>query len=144
MNAMTTVSDIMTRDVRCLSPADSLDYAAQAMDELDVGAILVCTGEKVVGMVTDRDIIVRAVAQGLATGETPLSAIMTSDVLCCREDQPVFEVMLAMGDAQVRRMPVVDRNRNLIGIVSLGDIAVKTEDGKVAVALQEISEPAES
>lgn len=139
---MKTVSDIMTRGVRVLSPSDSVVRAAQAMDELNVGVIPVCDGEKLVGMVTDRDITLRGVAQGLACEDTPLSDIMSKEVQWCFEDQAVSEVMAQMGDAQIRRLPVVDREKRLVGMLSLGDIAVKTDEKKVASVLQDISEPA--
>jgi CBS domain-containing protein len=139
---MPTVSDIMTRDVRALSPHETIQHAAQVMNELDVGAIPVCNGVKLVGMVTDRDITLRGVAQGLSCEDAPLSEIMTEEVLWCFEDQTVSEVMEKMGDAQVRRLPVVDREKRLVGILSLGDIATKTQDKKVAAVLHDISEPA--
>ena len=139
---MKTVSDIMTRGVRALSPTDTVLRAAQAMHELDVGVIPVCDGVKLVGMVTDRDITLRGVAQGLACKDTPLSHIMTEEVLWCFEDQPVSEVLEKMGDAQIRRLPVVDRDKRLVGILSLGDIATKTDDKHLASVLQDISEPA--
>lgn len=138
---MTTVSDIMTRGARVLSPSDSVVRAAQAMDELNVGVIPVCDGEKLVGMVTDRDITLRGVAQGLSCEDTPLSDIMSKEVQWCFEDQEVSEVMAQMGDAQIRRLPVVDREKRLVGMLSLGDIAVKTDDKNVASVLQDISEP---
>ena len=141
---MTTVSDIMTRDVYSLSPTDSLMRAAQAMDELNVGVIPVCSEEALVGIVTDRDIIVRGVALGLACAETPLSDVMTNEVQWCFEDQAVSQVLVKMGDAQIRRLPVVDREKRLVGILSLGDIAVRTDDKRVASVLQDISEPAVS
>jgi len=132
---------MMTRGVRSLSPSHSLAFAAQTMAELDVGVIPVCNGEKLVGIITDRDIVVRGVAKGLDCGDTPLSDIMSKDVLWCYEDQTVGEVMHTMGSAQVRRLPVVDRDKRLVGILSLGDIAVQTDDAEVAVVLQDISEP---
>ncbi len=138
---MTTVSSIMTRDVRVLSPSDSLRHAAQLMDELNVGVIPVCNGKKLVGMVTDRDITLRGVAKGLACEDTPLSVIMTEEVLWCFEDQAVSEVLEKMGDAQIRRLPVVDKDKHLVGILSLGDIAAKTKEKAVASVLQDISEP---
>ena len=141
---MTTVSEIMTRDVRSLLPTDSLVRAAQAMDELNVGVIPVCSGETLVGMVTDRDIIVRGVARGLVCEDTPLSDVMTGEVQCCFEDQAISQVLVKMGDSQIRRLPVVDREKRLVGILSLGDIAVKTDDKRLASVLQNISEPAPS
>lgn len=141
---MTTVSDIMTGGVRAMSPSDSVVGAARAMLELNVGVIPVCEGGKLVGLVTDRDITLRCVAQALAAGDTPLSAIMSDDVQSCHADQEVGEVMVKMGDAQIRRLPVVDGDKRLVGILSLGDIAVKTDDRKLASVLQDISEPAMS
>ena len=132
----------MTRGVRTMSPSDSVTHAARAMKDLDVGVVPVCNGEKLVGMVTDRDIALRAVAQGLVCEDTRLSATMSADVQWCFEDQQVSEVMAKMGDDQIRRLPVVDRDKRLVGMLSLGDIAVRTDDTKVATALQEISEPA--
>ncbi|HYW56111.1 MAG TPA: CBS domain-containing protein [Polaromonas sp.] len=137
---MPTVSSIMTRDVRVLAPTDSLRRAAQLMEELNVGVIPVCNGKKLVGMVTDRDITLRGVAKGLGVEDTPLSVIMTEEVLWCFEDQPVSEVMEKMGDAQVRRLPVVDREKHLVGILSLGDIAAKADGKSVGAVLQDISE----
>ena len=139
---MTTVADIMTRDVCSLSPGDSMARAAQAMAEFNVGVIPVCSGETLVGMVTDRDIVVRGVALGLACADTPLSDIMSQEVQCCFEDQAVSQVLVKMGDAQIRRLPVVNRDKRLVGILSLGDIAVRTDDKRVASVLQDISEPA--
>lgn len=141
---MMQVSQVMTRGVRFLSPRDTMQFAAQAMDELNVGAVPVCDGKKLVGMVTDRDITVRGVAQGLAAGSTPLRDVMSGSVRWCYDDQPIDEVMEQMRAAQIRRMPVVDRDKHLVGIVSLGDVATKLgEPTPVAEALADISEPAE-
>jgi len=139
---MRQVSDVMTRGVRTLSPNDTLLVAAQAMQELDVGAIPVCQADHLVGMVTDRDIVVRGVAQGCAADHTPLNDVMSRDVQCCFEDQPLDEVLEQMRDAQIRRIPVVDRAEHLVGIVSLGDVAVKADETRAGEALESISEPA--
>ena len=141
---MTTVSDIMTRSVRALAPTDSVRRAAQSMEELNVGSVPVCNGKKLVGMVTDRDITLRCVATGLDIEKTPLSDIMSKDVQWCFEDQPLSEVMAKMAESQIRRLPVVDREKHLVGIFSLGDLATKTDNTKVASVLQDISEPATS
>ena len=141
---MTTVSDIMTREVRALAPTDSVRRAAQSMGELNVGSVPVCNGKKLVGMVTDRDITLRCVATGLDIEKTPLSDIMSKDVQWCFEDQPLSEVMEKMAESQIRRLPVVDREKHLVGIFSLGDLATKTDDKKVASVLQDISEPSAS
>jgi CBS domain-containing protein len=140
---MTTVSQVMTRGVRTLSPTDTVVMAAQAMDELNVGVIPVCDGDKLVGMVTDRDIVVRGVAQSL-DGGTLLSEVMSANVRCATEDQGIDEVLGAMAKAQIRRMPVVDGRQRLVGIVSIGDIASKErdDDAEVAESLGDISSPA--
>lgn len=138
---MTLVSQAMTRGVRAMAPTESIMKAAQAMDELDVGVIPVCDGERLVGMVTDRDIVLRGVAQGCAADNTPLSAVMTPDACWCFEDQSVDEAIEQMREAQIRRLPVVDRDKRLVGMLSLGDLATKADGGEAGEALQEISEP---
>jgi CBS domain-containing protein len=141
---MTTVSQVMTRGVRTLSPTDTVMMAAQVMDELNVGVIPVCDGEKLVGMVTDRDIVVRGVAQALDGKSTRLSDVMSTHVRCATEDQQVEEVLGTMAEAQIRRMPVVDDKQLLVGIVTIGDIAAKDrdDDAEVADSLGDISSPA--
>jgi CBS domain-containing protein len=140
---MTQVSQVMTRGVRTLSPRDSMQLAAQAMDELNIGAVPVCDGDRLVGIVTDRDITVRGVAHGRPADRTPLSEVMTREVCWCYEDQPVEEVAEEMEEIQIRRLPVVDREKHLVGMVSLGDVAVKCEHEAAQDALTGISEPAE-
>lgn len=139
---MTQISAVMTRGVRTLSPRDTVVLAAQAMEELDVGAIPVCDGDRLVGIITDRDIVLRAVARGIANGETQLEAVMSEAPCTCFPDQSTDEVMEAMREAQLRRMPVVDRQHHLVGIVSLGDLAVKGDEGSAADTLEAVSEPA--
>lgn len=140
---MTTVSQVMTRGVRTLSPTDTVLKAAQLMDELNVGVIPVCDGDKLLGMVTDRDIVVRGVAQSL-DGSARLSDVMSANVRCATEGQDVDEVLGAMAKAQIRRMPVVDGKQKLVGIVSIGDIAAKDKGDQleVAASLGGISSPA--
>jgi CBS domain-containing protein len=142
---MTTVADVMTRGVRSMSPSDSVARAAQAMDELNVGVIPVCEGEKLVGMVTDRDIIVRGVAQERDIKSTKLADVMSTNVRCAKEDQDVDEVLSQMAETQIRRMPVVDKQDKLVGIVSLGDIADKDsgDEAPLANSLSGISSPAQ-
>jgi CBS domain-containing protein len=135
------VSDCMTRDVRVASPTQSLREAAQLMAELDVGVLPVGENDRLVGMVTDRDIAVRGVARGCSPDAT-VREVMTDDVKYCYADQSIEEVSRNMGDVQVRRMPVVDREKRLVGIISLSDIA----NGEGAVdeageALRDISQP---
>ena len=123
---MTRVADVMTRGVRSMSPQDTVVLAAQAMDELNVGVIPVCEGDKLVGMVTDRDIVVRGVAQEADTTSMRLADVMSTNVRCATEDEDVDEVLDEMARSQIRRMPVVDRKEHLVGIITLGDIAAKT------------------
>jgi CBS domain-containing protein len=142
---MTTVADVMTRGVRSLSPSDTVVLAAQAMDELNVGVIPVCENDRLVGMVTDRDIVVRGVAQELDGKTTKLADVMSTHVRTAKEDQDVDEVLSQMAETQIRRMPVVDENEKLVGILSLGDVAAKDPDDEVDVAMSlgDISSPAE-
>jgi CBS domain-containing protein len=143
---MSIVSDVMTRDPRSLSPTDTILLAAQTMEELNVGVIPVCEGDsKLVGMVTDRDIVVRGVAQGLDAGTATLTEVMSAHVRTAREDDDLEEILDTMGMNQIRRMPVVDAQERLIGILSLGDIAAKGPNGDTDVAnsLGDISSPAE-
>lgn len=139
---MTQIADVMTRGVRTLSPHDSVISAAQAMEEMDVGVIPVCDGDHLVGMITDRDIVLRAVAHNCANEQTTLGHVMTAEPCWCYEDQSVDDVIEAMRGAQLRRMPVVDRSQQLVGIISLGDLAVKADEAKAGEALEQISEPA--
>jgi len=141
---MTTVSDVMTRGVRSMTPQDTVLLAAQAMDELNVGVIPVCEGDKLVGMVTDRDIVVRGVAQEGDAKSMRLAEVMSTNVRCAKEDEDVDEVLDEMARSQIRRMPVLDRQEHLVGIITLGDIAAKSfdEEMDVAQSLGEISEPA--
>jgi CBS domain-containing protein len=142
---MTTVAEVMTRDVRTMRPDDTVVQAAQAMDELNVGAIPVCEDEKLVGMVTDRDIVVRGVALDAQLGSMKLADVMSAHVRSVREDDDLDRVLSEMADAQIRRMPVVDDSERVVGIVSLGDIAAKNPDDEVDVAMSlgDISTPAE-
>ncbi len=137
----THVSDVMTRGVRALSPKDTVVMAAQAMQELDVGAIPVCNDERLVGIVTDRDLVLRGVAQARLDGNTPIDDVMSRQPLWCFEDQPVDDVLAYMRKAQVRRVPVIDRENRLVGMVSLGDLAFKGDEDLAGSALRSISEP---
>ena len=142
---MTTVADVMTRDVRTMKPGDSVVDAARCMDELNVGVIPVCDGEKLVGMVTDRDIVVRGLAQKGEVQGMKLADVMSGSVRCAREGDDIDQVLGEMAEAQIRRLPVVDDNQKLVGIVTLGDIAAKgaNEERDVGSSLGDISSPAE-
>lgn len=134
------VSDVMTRDVTVVNPGDSIRRAAQLMDELNVGAIPVCDGRRLVGMITDRDITVRATAAGRNPEATPVSDAMSGEVRWCFLDDDVEDAARTMSDVQIRRLPVVDQDQHLMGIVSLGDLATD-KAGDVAGTLGRISEP---
>ena len=136
---MQKIAELMTTDVEIVRPEETLRDAARAMADLDVGSLPVCDGRKLIGMLTDRDITIRAVAEGKSS-DTPVSEVMTDDVVWCTDTDSVDDVLQQMSDAQVRRIPVVDRNRQLVGIVSLGDIALE-EDDDVDETLREISMP---
>lgn len=142
---MTTVADVMTRDVRTMKPNDTVGDAARCMDEMNVGVIPVCDGDRLVGMVTDRDIVVRGVAKQGEVKSMKLADVMSGNVRCVKEDDDVDQVLSEMAEAQIRRLPVVDENQHLVGIVTLGDIAAKSvdEEADVGTSLGDISSPAE-
>jgi len=139
---MKRVSEVMTRDVAAVSPLDTVQLAAQLMDELNVGMIPVCEEQRLVGVITDRDITVRATAAGWAPAETSVSDAMSANVRWCSESQNIEDVLSQMASTQVRRIPVVDEERLLVGIVSLGDLATRsvTETG---TTLRKISTPSQ-
>lgn len=137
---MSIVSEIMSKEVQVIEPQESLRAAARLMSELQVGSLPVCNGERLMGMLTDRDITVRGVAEGLHPDRACVSDVMTREVEFCTEDQDAEQVMKLMGDKQVRRLPVVDVNRHLVGIVSLADMALR-QPGPVDETVREISEP---
>ncbi|MGG7604298.1 CBS domain-containing protein [Massilia sp. BKSP1R2A-1] len=140
---MQTIREVMTPDVRTISPQETVQRAAQLMDELNVGAIPVCDGARLVGMITDRDITVRSVAAGQSPDQTFVGDVMSTDVRTCYSNQDLDEVLDKMGDVQIRRVPVIDeQSKQLVGIVSLGDIATRTH-GAAEGALDEISSPSE-
>lgn len=134
------VSDAMTPNVQLCTPQDTLKDAAEAMMALNVGLLPVTDGDRLVGMISDRDIATRGVALGLGP-DSPVRTAMTEDVKYCFEDQELEEVTRNMGDIQVRRLPVLDRNKRLVGIITLGDIARSDGGDGTAEALSQISEP---
>ena len=139
---MQTIQEVMTRDVQTISTQETVQRAAQLMDELNVGAIPVVDDGKLVGMVTDRDITVRSVAVGQDPTTTRVNDVMSTDVRTCTADQSVEEVLDTMGDVQIRRIPVLDAQSKVIGIVSLGDVATR-HAADVDLTLDEISTPSE-
>ena len=136
---MASVQDIMTRNVVSIQASDTLQVAAQRMHELNIGALPVCEGDALVGMVTDRDITVRGVASGLSSKVARVSEVMTAELRWCRESDAVEDAMEQMGSHQVRRLAVVDLNRKIVGIVALGDMATR-QSAPTGAALRDISE----
>jgi CBS domain-containing protein len=137
------VNQVMTRGAECARPDASLHEAAERMKALDVGSLPVCDDDRLVGMVTDRDITVRATAEGLPPNLGQVRDIMTPNVVYCYEDQDVSEAARLMEQNQIRRLVVLNRDKRLVGIVSLGDLAVKAGDeGHSNEALEQVSEPA--
>jgi CBS domain-containing protein len=134
------VRDIMSREVTVANPNDTLQDAARTMGRLDVGALPVAEGDQLAGMVTDRDITVRGVGEGLPPN-APVVQVMTRDIKYVYDDEEIDEVAENMGDMQVRRMPVINRDKRLVGIVSLGDIARSAKPKETGEALREVSEP---
>jgi CBS domain-containing protein len=134
------VRDAMTPDVQLCTPDDTLKDAAEAMGALGIGLLPVADNDRLVGMISDRDIAVRGVGMGRGP-ESRVGDVMTSEVKYCFEDQDLEEITANMGDIQVRRLPVLDRDKRLVGIIALGDIAqVQSSDG-TGSALSRISRP---
>jgi CBS domain-containing protein len=138
------LKDVMTRDVEVVRPDATLQEAAGRMKALDVGVIPVCDGEHLMGMLTDRDITVRATAAGRDPRTTHVRDVMTPDVVYCFEDQDVTEAQRLMQERQIRRLLILTSDMRLAGVVSLGDLAVKAGADKVGGAvLERVSEPAQ-
>ena len=136
------LNEIMTRDVQCTQPDASLEEAARRMRELNVGTLPVCDKDRLVGMLTDRDITVRSVADGKDPKTQRVREVMTTGVHYCFEDQNVEDAVHLMEEKQIRRLVVLNRDRKLAGIVSLGDLALGFGDeSMMGEALEAISEP---
>jgi len=136
--------DIMTHNVEVVSAGASLKDAAKKMKDLDVGLIPVCDGDRLKGVLTDRDITIRATADGRDPSKTKVSEVMSTDLAYCLEDQEVEEAVSVMEARQIRRLPIVNQDKRLIGIISLADIAVHVGDRDLSgETLEEISAPAE-
>ena len=135
------VRDVMTADPKCLSEKDSLRDAARIMRDQDTGVVPIVDGRRIVGMITDRDIVVRAIADGKDLDSVKVNEVMTKSVRTVKEDTPINEVLSLMSSAEVRRVPVVNDRNEIVGIVSIGDVAEKTsKDGKVGKAIEDISQ----
>jgi len=135
------VSDVMTPDPRSVRPTDTLQAAAQAMDDLNVGVLPVCEEDRLIGMLTDRDIVVRSTAAGQDPRRATVADAMTAMAHSVNEDDPVLEAVRMMKEHQLRRVPVLDANDRLTGIISLGDLA-DAGTPEAAGALEAISSPA--
>jgi CBS domain-containing protein len=138
------LKDIMTPDVACVRPGDTLQEAARRMKDLDVGPMPVCgDDDKIVGMLTDRDITIRATAEGLDPKTTRVRDAMSEDVVWCFDDQDTDDAAKLMQERQVRRLLVMSRDKRLVGIVSLGDLATESKKKQAGEVLQDVSEPSQ-
>jgi CBS domain-containing protein len=138
------IKDVMTRQVEVIHPDATLEEAAAKMDALNVGSLPVCDGDRVLGVITDRDITVRATAVGGDPTIARTRDAMTADVIYGFEDQDVKEAARLMDENQIRRLIVLNRGHRLVGIVALGDLAVASGDQQMAgKTLKQVSEPAE-
>lgn len=134
------VREVMTRDVQTVGPESTAKEAASFMLREDAGSMPVSDGGRLIGMITDRDIAVRGVAKGYGP-DTPVRDLMTDDVICIREDDDIEEAATRMSSAQVRRLPVIDDEEKLCGIVTLGDLSRETDDESAGQALEGVSQP---
>lgn len=134
------IRELMSRDVVLASPRQTIGEVAQMMAARDIGFMPVGDRDRLVGMVTDRDIVVRGVAAGKGP-DTPVSEVMTQDVKYCFEDEDIDHVVTNMGVNQVRRLPVMDRNKRLVGVVTLADAALEHDPVVVGEALLRVVEP---
>ena len=134
------VSEVMTRDVQTIQPDDSAQRAASFMLSADAGSIPVTEGERLIGMITDRDIAVRGIAKGYGP-DTPVRELMTGDLVVVRTDDSIEDAASKMSEAQVRRLPVIDENDRLCGIVSLGDLSREADTDTAGHVLEGVSQP---
>ncbi|MGE8497494.1 MAG: CBS domain-containing protein [Pseudomonas sp.] len=133
------ISEIMTRNVQTTEPDRSLREVASLMASIDSGALLVNEGDRLIGMVTDRDIAIRGVAAGL-NGDAPVRQVMSGDIRYCFEDEDIEHVARNMADIQVRRLPVLSREKRLVGVVSLGNIAAGRNERVSATVLHGVTQ----
>lgn len=137
------IADNLIKDVELATPNMPIRDAALKMKERDCGSIPVADGDTLIGMITDRDITIRAVAEGRDPMATTCQDVMSPNILYCFDDQDVEEVVRNMADQKVRRLPVLNRDKRLVGIVSLGDLSVSCDDEKLCgEALEKIRKAA--
>ena len=134
------VSEAMTREVRVANPTQTIRDVAKIMAEIDAGAVPVGENDRLVGIITDRDIAIRAVAEGKGP-DTPVRDIMSKDIKYCYDDEDLEHVAENMGELQVRRLPVVNRDKRLVGIVALGDVARHEDHHTTGETTAEVSKP---
>ena len=134
------VSEAMTHDVCLATPEQTICEAAKTMAQIDAGALPVHQDDRLVGVITDRDIAVRAVAEGKSPN-TKVADVMSREVLYCYEDQDLDDVLRNMGAVKVRRLPVLNRDKRLVGIISIGDVALHHDPTKAERAIKELSMP---
>jgi CBS domain-containing protein len=132
------LKEVMTRRVETIEPSTGLRQAAKTMKDLDVGVLPVCDGDRLVGLVTDRDLTVRGLAEGSAAS---VAEVMTPEVAFCFEDQELAEAANLMEERQIRRIPVLSREKRLVGMVSLGDLANTGDQALAGEVLERVSQP---
>jgi len=126
------IKDILTPEPQCIGPDDSLAEAVAKMKKLDVGFLPVCKNQRVIGVLTDRDIVIRAVAENLDPKTTRTSEVMSGDIFYGFDDQTIEEAAEIMAAGRVRRLPVLNRDKHLVGVISLGDLAVRYAGSEIA------------
>ncbi|HUP46098.1 MAG TPA: CBS domain-containing protein [Thermoanaerobaculia bacterium] len=135
------VRDVMTPNPKCVSERDSILQAARIMRDEDTGVVPVVDGKKVIGVITDRDIVVRVIADGKDLNSVKINEVMTKQVRTVKEDQSVDDVLKLMGGSEIRRVPVVNQGNEIVGIISIGDLSTRTDkDDQVGRAIEQISE----
>lgn len=139
---MQQVRDVMTSEVRTIDPETTVAEIARIMRDEDIGAVPVAEDDRLIGMVTDRDIVIRGLADGEDASALSARDVMSTKLLYCMDDQSIDAVLKNMGEQQIRRLPVVNRDKRLVGVVSLGDLSGNAKPAKAGEALKEVSKPA--
>jgi CBS domain-containing protein len=134
------ISEIMNHEIEMVSASTSLKEAASKMERENIGFLVVGDGKELKGTLTDRDIVLRAVSKGKDMNSTTVGEILSTEVLCCEDTQKVEEVARHMSDEQVRRMPVINTDKQLLGVVSIGDLAQHLDPGLVGEVLKGVTE----
>ncbi|HEY8280299.1 MAG TPA: CBS domain-containing protein [Bdellovibrionota bacterium] len=139
---MKILRDVMTQNAQCLDPESSLRAVAAKMKEIDCGAVPICHNDRLVGMVTDRDMVTKALAEGRDPNSTRARDVMTSPIVYCFEDQDIGEAARVMEVRQIRRLVVLNKDKRLVGIVSLGDLSLRGGSEELpSEVLEKVSEP---